>query len=78
MAETIKAPYTDFAIAGEKVNPRQIEFLCRALNPGPYRYFAYGGAIRGGKSYVVLFILHQLSLKYPGSKWVVVRASCYV
>ena len=74
MAETIKAPYTDFAIAGEKVNPRQIEFLCRALNPGPYRYFAYGGAIRGGKSYVVLFILHQLSLKYPGSKWVVVRA----
>lgn len=74
MADTIKAPHTDFAIAGKMANPRQIEFLCRALNPGPLRYFAYGGAIRGGKSYVVLFILHQLSLRYPGSKWVVVRA----
>ena len=75
MPETIRAPHTDFAVSGEKVNARQIEFLCRALNPGPYRYFAYGGAIRGGKSYVVLFILHQLSLKFPGSKWVVVRAT---
>lgn len=66
---------TDFCIAGEKANPKQLEFLCKALDPGALRYFGYGGAIRGGKSYVVLFILHQLSLKFPGSKWVVVRAS---
>jgi hypothetical protein len=66
---------TDFCIAGEKSNPKQIEFLCTALDPGPLRYFGYGGAVRGGKSYVVLFLLHQLSLKFPGSKWVVVRAS---
>ena len=71
----MKVEHTDFCIAGEKSNPKQIEFMCRALSPGPYRYFAYGGAIRGGKSYVVLFILHQLSLKFKGSKWVVTRAS---
>lgn len=69
----MKVDGTDFVIAGEKANLKQIEFLCKALSPGDYRYFAYGGAIRGGKSYVVLFILHQLSLKYKGSKWVVVR-----
>lgn len=71
----MKIENTDFCIAGEKSNPKQIEFLCRALNPESYRYFAYGGAIRGGKSYVMLFILHQLSLKFPKSKWVIVRAS---
>lgn len=71
----MRVPHTDFCIAGEKSNPKQIEFLCNALNPKWYRYFAYGGAIRGGKSYVVLFILHQLCLKFPKSKWVIVRAS---
>ncbi len=71
----MKIPHTDFCIAGEKANPKQIEFLCNALDPGDYRYFAYGGAIRGGKSYVVLFILHQLCLRFPKSKWVIVRAS---
>lgn len=68
-------PHTDFCIAGEKANPKQIEFLCSALEPEEYRYFGYGGAIRGGKSYVVLFILHQLALRFPKSKWVVVRES---
>lgn len=69
----MKVAGTDFEIVGEKANPKQLEFLCKALAPDEYRYFAYGGAIRGGKSYVVLFILHQLSLKHPGSKWIVVR-----
>ena len=72
---SMRVPHTDFCIAGEKSNPKQIEFLCNALNPKWYGYFAYGGAIRGGKSYVVLFILHQLCLKFPKSKWVIVRAS---
>lgn len=71
----MKFPQTDFVIAGAQANVRQLQFMCTALNPGPYRYFAYGGGIRGGKSYVVLFVLHQLCLRYPGSKWVVVRAT---
>lgn len=68
-------PHTDFCLAGEKANSKQVQFLSRALAPKDYRYFAYGGAIRGGKSYVVLFILHQLSLRFPKSKWIVVRES---
>jgi hypothetical protein len=39
------------------------------------RKFAYGGAIRGGKTYVILFILVYLCNKYHGSKWVVIRES---
>lgn len=37
------------------------------------RFFAYGGAIRGGKTYVTLFILILLAKKYPGSRWHVIR-----
>ena len=39
------------------------------------RYFAYGGSIRGGKTYVCLFILILLAKKYPRSRWHVVRAT---
>lgn len=59
----------------ELSNERQKEFI-RAINtlaPEGYRYYFYGGAIRGGKTFVVLFLLHYLSLIYPGSVWVVVR-----
>lgn len=37
------------------------------------RFFAYGGAIRGGKTYVTLFILIVLARKFPGSRWHVIR-----
>lgn len=37
------------------------------------RFFAYGGAVRGGKTFVILFILILLCKKYPGSRWHVVR-----
>jgi len=70
----IKSPNTDFCLSGEKVNPKQINFI-EATYSGKYNYLAYGGAIRGGKSYVVLYVLHTLCMTYPGSKWIVVRAS---
>jgi hypothetical protein len=40
-----------------------------------YRYFAYGGAIRGGKTFVTLSILVVLAKRFPGSRWHVVRAT---
>lgn len=39
------------------------------------RFFAYGGAVRGGKTFVTLFILILLCKKFPGSRWHVIRAS---
>lgn len=39
------------------------------------RKFAYGGAIRGGKTFITLFILVYLCNRYPGSKWAVIRDS---
>lgn len=39
------------------------------------RYFAYGGAIRGGKTFVCLFLLILLAKRYPKSRWHVVRAT---
>lgn len=65
---------TGFCLGGKSANPKQLHFLKTVLSENDYRYFAYGGAIRGGKSYVVLFILHQLCLKYPKSKWCIVRS----
>lgn len=58
-------------------NPKQYEFFievvkaCNGLTNK--RKFAYGGAIRGGKTYVILFILTYLCKRYPGSKWAVIR-----
>lgn len=56
-------------------NDKQVEFMdsVSTLGSEGFRYFFYGGAIRGGKTFVVLYILHHLSLAYPGSVWVVVR-----
>ena len=43
---------------------------------GPrYRYFSFGGAIRGGKTFVQLFILILLAKRSPRSRWHVIRAS---
>jgi len=44
---------------------------CKGLNN--YRKFAYGGAIRGGKTFITLWILIWLCRNYPLSKWVCVR-----
>lgn len=41
----------------------------------PYRILSYGGAIRGGKTFLCLFILIVLCKMYPGSRWHVIRAS---
>jgi hypothetical protein len=60
-------------------NVKQNEFYdlvmkCVARLPGfDYRYFFYGGAIRGGKTYVCLFILWILAQVFPGSRWYVIR-----
>ena len=59
------------------VNPKQEDYFntvfdrCEELNQ--YNYFAYGGAIRGGKTYVTLAVLIALANKYRGSRWHVVR-----
>lgn len=73
-SDSIIVPHTDFVISGHSVNPKQIQFI-EAVYSEKYKYLAYGGAIRGGKSYVVLFTLHTLCMTFPGSKWVVVRAT---
>lgn len=58
-------------------NPKQYEYFievmkaCAGLNP--YRKFGYGGAIRGGKTFVNLGTLLRLSNKYEGSKWHIIR-----
>lgn len=58
-------------------NPKQYEFFievmkaCAGLNQ--YRKFGYGGAIRGGKTFVCLWTLIRLANKYEGSKWHVMR-----
>jgi hypothetical protein len=49
------------------------EVMLACAGKSPKRFFAYGGAVRGGKTYVTLFILIVLCRKYPGSRWHVVR-----
>ena len=62
----------DFTInvkQGELVN-----CVLSAVSGGnPYREIAYGGAIRGGKTYGTLGCLVLLCAMYPGSKWAVIR-----
>lgn len=58
-------------------NPKQYEFFievmkaCAGLNQ--YRKFGYGGAIRGGKTFICLGTLIRLANKYEGSKWHIMR-----
>lgn len=58
-------------------NPKQYQYFievmkaCAGLNN--YRKFGYGGAIRGGKTFVTLGILIRLANKYQGSKWHTIR-----
>lgn len=58
-------------------NPKQYEYFievmksCAGLNN--YRKFGFGGAIRGGKTFVTLGTLIRLANKYEGSKWHTIR-----
>lgn len=58
-------------------NPKQAEYyreVAVALAGGSdYRHFFYGGAIRGGKSFVSLSILTLAAAMYPNSRWHVFR-----
>lgn len=52
--------------------PRQREFL-DAVFSGRYRFLAYGGAIRGGKTFALLLAIFALCRVFPGSRWAIVR-----
>lgn len=60
-------------------NPKQslyFEDVMRAVKgETENRFFAFGGAVRGGKTFVTLFILILLCKMFPGSRWHVIRAS---
>lgn len=49
--------------------------MAKVMNPSRYpaKVFAYGGAIRGGKTYVCLFIGMMIAKKFPGSRGHVIR-----
>lgn len=64
------------------VNKKQIELFnevftsCAKKKVGEKdynKYFFYGGAIRGGKTFATLGIIILLCIRYPKTKWVVVR-----
>lgn len=58
-------------------NPKQAEFflvsMAAAQNKNLFKYLNYGGAIRGGKTFVVLVILCRLCEIFPGSRWHIIR-----
>lgn len=58
-------------------NPKQFDYFCEVVKAcngiTDYRKFGYGGAIRGGKTFVTLGILIYLCNRYKGSKWHVMR-----
>ena len=57
--------------------PKQTELfnkvLAASMGKTEDRYFFFGGAIRGGKTYSVATIIITLCGMYPGSKWHVIR-----
>lgn len=58
-------------------NPKQYEFFIEVMKAcaglSKYRKFVYGGAIRGGKTFISLGTLIRLSNRYEGSKWHIIR-----
>lgn len=52
--------------------PKQMEFW-RAVSSGMYNYLAYGGAIRGGKTFTILMTIVALMRLYPRSRHIIVR-----
>jgi hypothetical protein len=73
-AADVYVPNTSFRIDGPHANQKQVKFL-EAITSDEYQFMAYGGAIRGGKSFVVLFAIHCLCMTFPGSRWAVIRVS---
>lgn len=61
------------------VNKKQKEFFNEVMKSvngeSNKKYFFYGGAIRGGKTSVCLFILHYLACEYTGFRAHVIRAN---
>lgn len=58
-------------------NPKQAKYFFTALtasqHKNSYKFLNYGGAIRGGKTYVTLAIIIRLCEIFPGSRWHVIR-----
>lgn len=58
-------------------NPKQYEYFIEVNKAiaglTPYRKFWYGGAIRGGKTFITLFILARLCARFPGFKAHILR-----
>jgi len=52
--------------------PKQEQFAS-ALFSGKYNYLCYGGAIRGGKTVLVLSLIFILCRVFPGSRWAITR-----
>lgn len=52
--------------------PKQEEFIAAAFD-SQYSFVLYGGAIRGGKTFVLLATFILFCKKWPGSRWAVVR-----
>lgn len=52
--------------------PKQGEFI-DAITSGDFSFVLYGGAIRGGKTFVLLAMFCLLSKVFPGSRWAIVR-----
>ncbi len=53
-------------------NLKQRAFI-EAVFSGKYSLLTFGGAIRGGKTFVGIAILIMLCLAYPGSRWAIIR-----
>lgn len=57
--------------------PKQSELFNKVLESclgkNDFRYFFYGGAVRGGKTFSIIVILKFLCATYPNSKWHIVR-----
>lgn len=49
------------------------EQFATAVFSGKYRYLAYGGAIRGGKSSLAIILAQTLCKVYPRSRWAIIR-----
>lgn len=61
-----------------EVNEKQVSFYNKVMlsvaRLNKIRYFFFGGAIRGGKTYVCLFIVWTLARLFPKSRWHIFRA----
>lgn len=62
-----------------KKNPKQFDFFCECLKAvkgqSEIRHLFYGGAIRGGKSFVCATVLLTLAKYYPNTRWHIFRVN---